>query len=208
MGAIGAPYASLIEMKQYQKLTGPNLTNTSNDAGIEMALDAASRQVEQYCGRQFNKQDFATPREFEVTGSRIATDDFWTSDLFSIEQVAAYDVVQGEAFTDAYNLYPRNGVVDGSPGWPYYGVEFGPYQPIHFLRGQYVSVTAKWGWAAVPPTVKQATLIIANQLLRLSDAPLGVTGMEGQSGGMIRVRDIPQVASLLNRFVSTPIMIG
>lgn len=208
MGQLGDPYATLQEFKNYQGVAAVNQSNTSKDAAITQALDAASRQIEQFCGRQFNKQSFATPREFEVTNARsLSVDDFWTTDLLDIEFTSNPDVIQGEHFSDYYAPFPRNGIVDGSPGWPYYGIDFMSVRRV-FLRGQYLTVTAKWGWPSVPATVKQATLIVANQLLRLADAPLGVTGMEGQFGGMIRVRDIPQVASMLNRFVSMPIMVG
>lgn len=203
MGQIGAPYATAEEFKNYQGVSAINAANTSKDAAINQALDAASRQIEQFCGRQFNKTDLATPRRYSVNSgdNRINVDDFWTDALFSIAGVA-------NPYTESYyQLEPLDGIVDGVPGWPYYRITF-PGAIAESYGSGLVTVTAKWGWAQVPATVKQATLIIANQLLRLSDAPLGVTGMEGQFGGMIRVRDIPQVASMLNRFVSMPIMVA
>lgn len=197
MGQIGDPYATIEEMKQYQKMSTINQGNTSMDASITSALDAASRQVEQFCGRQFNKSELATPRRFYVYRNRtsVAVDDFWSSDLIDIPDLDQF----------GYELEPFEGVVDGVPGWPYYRISINSGK---FAIDGKITVTAKWGWAAVPSTVKQATLIIANQLLRLSDAPLGVTGMDSQNGGPIRVRDIPQVAMLLNRFISTPILVG
>ena len=39
-----------------------------------------------------------------------------------------------------------------------------------------MKVTARWGWAAVPSTIKQATLLQASRLLARRDAPFGIAG--------------------------------
>jgi hypothetical protein len=61
-----------------------------------------------------------------------------------------------------------------------------------------VQVTAQWGWAAVPDSVKQATKILAAEIFRLKDAPLGVAGFN--DFGPVRVREVPQVSMLLKRY--------
>lgn len=207
MGSIGSAYATPEQMKAYLKTSGSQSLPASFEASITVALDAASRQVEQYTGRQFNRQEIATPRRYKFSGrsSSLHVDDFYTDELSSLADGDGASIA-----ASYYSLEPLDGVVDGTPGWPFYRIEFDSdyWYPDSYQRRLPVTLVAKWGWPAVPSTVKQATLIIANQLLRLADAPLGVTGMEGQFGGMIRIRDIPQVATLLNRFISTPVMVG
>ena len=210
MGAIGDPYISLSELKQYLNIDEDKVEQEPN---LLSAIESASREVEQYCGRQFNRDEVASTRLFEPDSrSLVRVDDFWsTTDLAVALRYAGGDQDFG---TTDYALYPLSGVVDGNPGWPYYRIEFEyPVLPYYVGRKRaghrgVVAVTAKWGWEDVPSTVIQATKLLAAQTHRMAEAPLGVTGMNNQFGGPVRVRDLPQVATKLNRFVSTPIMVG
>jgi hypothetical protein len=59
-----------------------------------------------------------------------------------------------------------------------------------------VSVTStRWGWAAVPDRVKEATLVGAKDLAGLRDTRFGVAGF-GEFG-VVRMRENPQVRMLL-----------
>lgn len=67
------------------------------------------------------------------------------------------------------------------------------------LRRPSVQITATWGWATTPEPVRRASLIVAAELWKLKDAPLGVAGF-GEFG-VVRVRDNPVAARLLAPFV-------
>lgn len=208
MGAMGQPYITALELKQYLNI---DETKTSFNLRLEDAVNSASREVEQFCGRQFNRTETATPRLYEPTSqSWIGTDDFYSTDDLLIEHAAFGSAVYTGLEADTYALLPHNGVVDGTPGWPYNKIRtyttalpyYGRYRPSGLVR-----VTALWGWEVVPSAVRQATFLLAAQTFKLADAPFGVAGFD-QAGSVVRVRDLPQVASKLNRFVSTPIMVG
>lgn len=221
MAGIGENYITLEQLKDY---VGVPADHTALNGRLNDAIASASREIEQFTGRQFNKTDTATPRLYTPRSTQtVNVDDFWTTDGLVVE----VDITNTGEFLRTYEpteyeLYPLSGVVDGNPGWPYERIRLPwggfPYRShrtkYYGQRGGCVRVTAKWGWPIIPASVKQAALILAAQTYKLADAPLGVAGMDAAkgtnftSGGVVRVRDIPAVASKLNRFVSNPIMVG
>ena len=59
--ALGDPYVSLAELKDY---VGIPSTELGKDSVLQFALDSATREIEDYCERQFNKELSATQRVF------------------------------------------------------------------------------------------------------------------------------------------------
>lgn len=205
--AIGDPYATLAELKDYLKLTG----TTEFDDRLTDALLSASREVERYCNRQFNQVTSATSRVYRPGSlSKVMSDDFYSTTGFALETDPGGDGTFGVLWTDAdYELSPDNGIVDGQPGWPYWKIEAvrGLYFPINnYGKRSTVRVTAKWGWAAVPAPVKQATLIMAAETYSLKGAPLGVAGFG--DFGPIRVRDNKMASAKLMRYRRNAVLVG
>ncbi|ORM00689.1 head-tail connector protein [Prescottella equi] len=195
--ALGDPYISLADLKAYLSIPQDE---TSYDERLNDALNSASREVEQFTGRQFNKATSATPRRFAADGYySVTVDDFWDEQSLVVE-------VDGYVRTDI-TAYPLDGVVDGVPGWPRYRLEVAEGRFLTGRRATLVTVTAKWGWEAVPSTVRQAVLQLSGETFKLAEAPFGVAGSD-QFGGVVRVRDLPMVARKLNRFVTTPVLMG
>src|SRR5690606_11509089 len=107
-----------------------------------------------------------------VGGELIISDDFWTTDGLII-QTGQLGGTFGTAWTSRnYRLEPQNGVVNGTPGWPYRRIRV-RYVSLRICPGDDIQVTAKWGWEAVPSPVKQACLVLAAQTYSLKKAPLG-----------------------------------
>lgn len=203
--AIGDPYITRDQLKGY---LGIDLPMTQYDSRIDDAVASASREIEQFCGRQFNKSTTATPRRYETRRAHtVAVDDFWTDSGLVVELGRGSDW-QSIGVGD-FDVYPLEGVVDGVPGWPYYRIDV-PGRTLAPCWGGstrlFVRVTAQWGWAAVPSAVKQAALQLGAETFKLAEAPFGITG--SPEFGVVRVRDLPQVARKLNRYVTTPIMVG
>jgi hypothetical protein len=143
--AIGDPYGDLLA---FVERVGSGDVYT-----LQKVLDAASRAVESFTRRQFNKQTSATVRQFRpVDWRRVAVDDFHTVTGLAV-------TVNGTAW-DLANVDPRpwNGMVDGQPGWPFYDLiaKSGSW-PCDAT----VAVTAQWGWPAVPEGINRATLDVA-----------------------------------------------
>lgn len=182
-------YASVAELKERM---GVPLATTTLDDRMAVALDAATEEIDDHCDRTFGRAEVVSERTFPAFTPRVAViDDVWTTDGLVV-------AVDG-AVTTEFELRPMNGVVAGRSGWPYDEVRFAD----DVLRTGTVlaplTVTAKWGWPAVPTNVKEACLILAAETVKLADSPFGVGGY-GEFG-VIRARENPMAARRLRRYV-------
>lgn len=141
----------------------------SDDGSFERLLFAASRQVEAFTGRQFNRADeeYPSARRFRALDSeRVAVDDFHVLDELEVEvDGVPWDV---DLYVDAR---PWNGAIAGV-GWPYSDL-FAVNRSWPWSRRANISVAAHWGWASVPAGIVEATLDVAEVL------SLGRTGLSG-----------------------------
>lgn len=204
--ALGDPYATLAEIKDYLSITA-----TSFDDELADALASASEEIERSTNRQFNKTTTATARVFvpDQYGC-VRADDFHTSTGFVLKTDESGDGTFETTWTSAdYELFPLNGVVNGQTGWPFnkiYATD-NRWFPINVTgRRGTVEVTAQWGWASVPAPVKQACLILAAETFQLKDAPLGVAGM-GEFG-VVRVRDNKMADKKLRKYTRSVVLVG
>lgn len=188
----GDPYITLSQMKARM-----GITESTRDVEMSAALLAASRAIDDHCGRFFWADADVSARTYRVRGRRapmadeycIITDDFLTTTGLVVEisddQTAWSDVTSD---------------VDPVPGeWP--DVTARPYVRITSLTPwttRYVRVTARWGWPAVPSQVLESTRLLSSRFFRRKDSPEGVLG--SADWGAIRVsgRD-PDVVALLQR---------
>lgn len=203
--ALDDPYATSAELKSRMAVTV-----TTYDTPAAEAVIIASREIDEFCNRQFNKTTSATARTFITNGSDLAyCDDFHTTTGLVIKTDTASDGLYATTWAAAdYELQPLNNMMDGVSGWPFYRIV--ATRALSFLtasRRAGLQVTAQWGWTAVPPAVKESCLILAEEMLKLKDAPFGVAGF-GQFGA-VRIRNNnPKVAALLNPYRRTPVLVG
>lgn len=144
----------------------PSLTGKDADER-DAVLEEASRWIDARCHRRFWLDDTATTRVFKATHRYLL-------DLGKFEIGSADDVVvkvddgSGTFATTLpssdYVLEPVNATVEARPFtqirllvgcWPLVYSEQG--------RQELVQVTAKYGWPAVPASVREACLILANE---------------------------------------------
>lgn len=197
--ALGDTYATLDELKAY---VGIPAGETMKDTQLDWALDSASREIEGCCERQFNKAIVVSQRMFDIVHhDAVVVDDFHTTTGLIVE--TGRGVSTWNALTD-YRLLPRNGVVNGVSGWPYSEIESGWGSWLPYAES--IRVTAQWGWGSVPTPVRQACLIIAAKNYKLADAALGVAGF-GEFG-VVRVRDMPEIAAKLKQYKRTGVHVG
>lgn len=207
--ALGDNYCTLAELRTRVGIT--DATNTTEDTKLTEALTTASRSIEQMAGRQFNLATGATPRLFYP-------DDYCKTQVYDIASVSGLAIKTDTAGdgtyattwqTTDYQLEPLDGVVDGQAGWPWWRI-----RAVAGLRFPCVAstsraplqVTAIWGWAAVPAPVKEATLILAEELYSLKNTPFGVGGY-GQFG-IIRARENPMVMTRLMPYLLHPVLVA
>ena len=194
-------YATLNDFKACL-FPSPNY-GTAEDAQMEAAIESASRIINAHTNRRFYSDTTVSARVYYAnTSIRCTVDDFSTTTGLIIKtdtgDNGTYD--QTWAATE-YILEPINAEIGGVSGQPYNTIvaTIPKMFPVTGRRPR-IQVTAKWGWAAVPDTVRQACLIQAARLFRRAQTPEGFAA--GESFGAIRVSTKldPDVQMLLAPF--------
>lgn len=123
-------------------------------------LEAASRAVESFTRRQFNRDDdeYATSRRFRALDrERVVVDDFYTLEDLVVE-------VDGTVWDpSSIDARPWDGVRQGQINWPYSDL-FAINRSFPWSRRALVTVWAHWGWAEVPAGIVEATLDVAEMM--------------------------------------------
>jgi hypothetical protein len=189
-------YVSLSTLKAVLRIT-----DTDDDVALQLALSGACRSIDEHCGRQFGAESTAVARfysaAYDLDRGRyvVAIDDLATVTDLAVA-VADTEGTYDRALTvdTDYTLQPRNAAADARP-WTLLVGNSGTTLPAG--EGA-IRVTARWGWAAVPDMIEQATLIQATRLFRRKDSPFGVAGSP-ETGSELRLlaRLDPDVALLV-----------
>lgn len=174
--AITRGYATLNQVKAALRVT-----DNVDDTLLEMAIESASRAIDQYTNRNFYNAGTAVRYYAPSNSLNVVIDD-----LISIVKLESMDddeqVYDTTWASDDYQLEPLNGIADGFEQ-PYTNIRaIGDYV-YQTLDGEAtVKVTGVWGWAATPIQVTQATVIQASRIFKRLDSPLGI--ISGEYGSM------------------------
>lgn len=192
-------YATLAELRSWV-----GIDDLMDDSVLSLALSVASQKVDDHCGRTFAVPSGTSVRTLRSLSPWLLTLDPGCDISSTTGLVVKTDDNEDGSFETTWTIdtdyvlehqLGDNGATDW-PAWQIVAVGSRTW-PTHTLR-RTVQVTARWGWAAVPVPVKQATLIMAAEAFKLKDAPFGVAAF-GEFGPM-RVRDNPMAATLLARY--------
>lgn len=162
---------------------------TVDDTELALAVTAASRVVDEYCGRQFGQVTTAEARVYTAEWDRrrgryiIDTDDISTVDDLAV-MVDDDDDETFDKEVDVYRLWPFN-AADRAEPWTRIIVQPDSAN-LPTCREGAVEVTAEWGWTAVPTPVKNATLIEANRIFQRRVSPYGIAGSP-ETGSELRL---------------------
>jgi hypothetical protein len=197
--ALNDAYITNTQLKAYL-----GINDTDDDSALTSACATATEWIDQYCDRQFNNTTASSDRTYVPRDwHTVEVDDFHTTTGLVIKTDDSDTGTYGTTWSSTdYVLKPFNGIVASRTGFPYrkiVAVESKTF-PCNTGRAR-VQVTAQWGWAAVPESVTTAAKIIAAFVFNLKDSPLGIASFS--EAGLIRVRDIPQAAMLLDPYRKT-----
>ncbi len=199
---VGRLYATVQALKSRLSV---GATDTLDDYELHAACFAASRAIEQHTRRVFWKTASGTVRTF-------APDDAYTlslpsfCDLVSVTEVASDAAGDGTFETvwsaSDYQLLPQNPAAAPETR-PYdeiraVGAQAFPVATSHLAREDRVRVTGVWGWPAVPWSIKQAALILAQETFKAKDTFGGVAGF-GEFG-VVRLRENPMLATYVDPY--------
>jgi hypothetical protein len=193
--AITNGYATLQQVKAALRIT-----DSTEDALLEIAIEAASRAIDGNTGRNFYSAGTAT-RYFAPDDDFVLLIDDLAGTAITLQTANNADGVYDVTWdTSDYQLEPLNGNSDGI-AWPYTRIRaIGDYLwPI--LNGEALAkITGVWGWTSVPIAVTQACVIQSSRIYKRLDSPLGVAGF-GDMGVMRVTRDLdPDVAQLIGTY--------
>lgn len=191
-------YATLIEMRAELNITGA--TDTGDDAKIELAVEAASRWIDDHCGRRFYTTAADETRYYTAEFSDLL---FAPDDIVSVTTLATdsdgdrtYETTW--AATD-YDLEPLNATLDGKPYTRIATTPNGSHAFPTTRRG--VKVVGKFGYStAAPAPIKRACILLASRLFKRKDAVFGVMGISNFGQVMLRIQADPDVLLLLRSF--------
>lgn len=200
--AITNGYCGVAELAGY---TGASY-EARNIFNAEMAIEAASREIDETCHQFFYDTLTATARTFSTRNAdRTYVDPFHTTTGLVIATDTNDDGTFATtwAATD-YELGRFNDIPD-APYDTIYGVgnySF-PYEShvesTSYRRRATIQVTARWGWATVPIAIKRACLVLAAEMMQDPATPFGVAGFD--QFGAVRVRANPRVEAALAPYI-------
>jgi hypothetical protein len=194
-------YATLAELKQFVSIPAGD---TADDTVLQLALDAASQQIDQFCDRVFTADSVATTRQYVVqhTG-HVDTDPISTTTGLVVQTDDNNDGTFETTWTSGtdYRLEPINAAAAGEPWTRLVALGTRWFPKINYRPG--VMVTARFGWpgGTPPASVKESCLIQSSRLFKRKDAPFGVAGsVEFGSEVRLLAKLDPDVESLLKPY--------
>lgn len=153
-------------------------TDTSSDYELQGACYAASRRIENVCSRVFWRG--TDTRIFDNEGDLFRVDLGPFNDLVSVTSIAVDadgdGVFETTLASGDYQLWPRN--TAGPEQRPYTAVHrLGGFWPVVYwptTRPERIQITGVFGWPTVPWAITEAAKILAEEMFRMKDAPIGV----------------------------------
>ena len=196
-----------------------NITDTTNDDRISLAIDAASRLIEARCNRRFWQDSTVSTRKFVSNDPWLCeTDDISTTVGLIVKTDPAGDGTFGLTWSASdYQTEPINNIMQGLEGWPitkiraiqslFFPVWGGVSYPKPYVQAL-VQITARWGWAAIPSQVVKAAIVQSISLFRADDTPFGATPFA--ETGIVRMKNAlhPTAELLLTPYREDPVLVA
>lgn len=163
-------YVTLADLKVFL-----GIADTADDVTLQRSLDASEEQVNAFTGRRFSADESAVVRYYDALDRAVVAIDplSTTTDLVvQVDQDGDGTFEDTLTINTDFRLDPYNAV---ALGWPY--TSLAALTGTTFPKGsRRIKVTGRWGWPAVPASIKQATLIQASRLWKRKESPFGVAG--------------------------------
>lgn len=206
---LGRLYATVDALKSRLSLAP---TDRVDDYELHSACFAASRAIEQHTQRVFWRSAPGTVRTFvpEYVDS-LTLPPF--CEVVSVSEVAidtAGDGTYSTVWTSGqYQLWPVN-TGAGPEAQPYTEIRptgstaFPNLSPAATRRNR-VRVTGVYGWPSVPHPIRQAALMLAQEIFKSKDTVGGVAGF-GEFG-VVRVQRNPLLDSLVGPYQRYPVVL-
>lgn len=194
--AITNGYATLAEYKQWVTMRGSSTSNDpTDDAVIENHIEAVSRYIDRETGVRFFADSTDATRYYTPTDSYVLKIDPLSAapTSVSIDTTGTRSYTALTINTD-FELLPYNAALDGQA-----------YTELHIIAvlssyswpilAKGVKVVGKFGYPSVPHDVREATLLIAQNLNSARSGQTAGGRVTVTAGGVvIRPEDVPSYA--------------
>ena len=169
--AITNGYATLQQLK-----SAIGIADGFDDSALEMAIEAASRQIDSYTERYFYNAGTATKLFAPIDNWVCPTEDFITlTQVQTSEDGESWDTTWE---TDDWQAEPLNGRAGGLIT-SYTQIRAVESYLFPYRQGEAtVRLTGTWGWTTTPIAITQATIILASRIFKRLDSPLGIISNE------------------------------
>lgn len=168
---------------------------------MEKAVNAASRAVDDYCGRRFWQDPAPVVRKYRPRRrDRVTVDDISTTTGLIVETTSSVSWAAPTTWTldTDFELEPDNADAEG-PAYAWWRLLAVGSKHFSYARFRSLRVTARWGWSQVPDPISEATLLKAVSLFERRNAPFGVAGF-GEFGVVKITRKDSDVIDLLSGY--------
>lgn len=176
-----------------QKAYCRNEIPTDDHPFIDEAIDAAVSALGSGCNRSFALAS-------DTPSARVFRPNYGRRVLFIDDCVAVASVTEnGSVLAGAdYAVEPLNGLDASGSTVPYVSLRrFGTSWYVDENKAT-VSVSARWGWAAIPPLIVTAAKVLAKDVLLNRDVSLGLVAVTEAAG--IAARENLTVRMAIDKF--------
>lgn len=193
------PYVSVAALK----ITMGLAAETFADADLTVAVDAASRGIDGVCNRRFWLDADANQVRYYTPGSAdwVAIDDLITATSLLVDKDGDGTFEETWTANTDFVLEPLNAAADSRP-WTKICRHPASSRWFPYYYPRSVKLTGKFGWAAIPDPIVEATGILAAKLVKRSrEAPFGIASI-GLDGSAVRIaRNDPDVMFLVSDYI-------
>lgn len=196
-------YTTIADVKTYLRIG-----DTADDALLAEAITAASRAIDSITNRQFGQTASTEARKYTPSWSDHLNR--WTIGIDDLMDATGLTVALTAGAITLYTLTPVNAAARTRPWIRIVIDKASTVKPVFDdTLPSSATVTAKWGWTAVPATVAAATKIQAARFFKRRDAAFGVAGSP-ELGSELRLlaKADPDVAFMLRPYTRTRLVLG
>jgi hypothetical protein len=202
-------YVTTANLKTYLGLSG-----SGQDTNLGIAIKAASSAIAAYCGRQFDQDATVQTRKYDCEFMDFAEVDDISTTTGLIVKTLNSDGSVNETLTinTDFFLAPYNADA-GDPPMPFTKIVMamensGKVLPTGHRQG--LSVTAKFGFSAVPDAIFQAALIQSARFWQRKNSPMGFSGNPetGQAPVIFLSELDPDVKNLCKAFKKNTVILA
>jgi len=197
--SIANGYATLAEMRLELGISA--VADTSDDAKIELAVEAASRWIDERCGWRFYTSTNDETRYYAAgrAGHLDVPEGLISLTTLSCDQDGDRTYEETWATTD-FDLTPYNA---SAKGMPYTRIEQSPLSRYGFPTwAKGVKLVGKFGYSSTTPSaIKRACILKAQQLFMRKDMPFGVMQTSSTGAVYMRVPTDADIEALIRPYV-------